>query len=130
MSEKNSKYFRVRRGDLLIFLVILSSLIISYVFFRHSGKAGAYFSVRVDNTQTYHLSLDSTGVYKVNGPLGVTVLEVRNGEVHITDSPCSQKLCVHMGAISKSGEAIVCLPNKVVITIEGGHAGGLDAVTR
>ncbi|HBE87040.1 MAG TPA: hypothetical protein DDW53_19330, partial [Lachnoclostridium sp.] len=37
----------------------------------------------------------------------------------ITEASCPDKVCVRTGKIHRSGELIVCLPNRVVITIEG-----------
>jgi hypothetical protein len=31
---------------------------------------------------------------------------------------CPDKLCIRQGIVSRSGERIVCLPNRVSITIE------------
>ena len=45
------------------------------------------------------------------------------------EADCPDLLCVHQKAISKEGESIICLPNKVVVTIRGGEETELDAVT-
>ena len=44
---------------------------------------------------------------------------IQDGEVNMTEADCPDKLCMHQGPISISGETIVCLPNKVVIEIVG-----------
>ena len=41
---------------------------------------------------------------------------------------CPDKLCVHQKAVSRDGESIICLPNKVVVSIEGGEDREMDAV--
>ena len=35
------------------------------------------------------------------------------------DANCPDKLCVKQGKISKDGETITCLPNKVTVTVYG-----------
>ena len=42
---------------------------------------------------------------------------------------CPDQICVRQKAISKEGESIICLPNKVVVSIVGGEEKELDAVT-
>ncbi len=51
--------------------------------------------------------------------VGSVTVEVKNGKVSVTDSDCPDKTCVRTGEISKSGEAVVCVPNKVSIEIIG-----------
>jgi len=53
----------------------------------------------------------------VPGSLGESIVEVRSGEVSITHSPCANKLCIHTGKISRCGECILCLPNRVSVVI-------------
>ena len=75
------------------------------------------------------LSLDEEKTVSVKGTLGDSVVEIKNGKVHMKESPCPNKLCIHQGWLDSG--AIICLPNKVVITVgtdEGGKA--YDAVTR
>ena len=43
------------------------------------------------------------------------------------EADCKGQDCVDIGKISRSGQTILCLPNKVAVTIEG--AGNLDAVS-
>jgi len=37
----------------------------------------------------------------------------------ILDSDCPAKICVHTGWIRMPGETIVCLPNKILLEIQG-----------
>lgn len=46
--------------------------------------------------------------------------------VHVADSDCPTHDCVRTGTISRAGQSIVCLPARIVITLEG--AGAYDAV--
>ena len=50
--------------------------------------------------------------------------------VEMTTSDCPTQECVHTGKITRSGQSIVCLPARVIVTLEGGAAadGGVDAV--
>lgn len=67
-------------------------------------------------------ALDQTADLKVTGPLGTTLIHVEKGEVRISDSPCKNKLCIAMGAISRNRQWIACLPNNVFVRIQGGSA--------
>ena len=51
-------------------------------------------------------------------------------EVYMEAADCPTQDCVHTGHISRSGQSIVCLPARVIITLEGGQPAdtGVDVV--
>ena len=51
-------------------------------------------------------------------------------EVYMEAADCPTQDCVHTGHISRSGQSIVCLPARVIITLEGGQPEdtGVDIV--
>lgn len=59
------------------------------------------------------------------------IVEISGGSVSVTKASCKNQVCVRHGKISHTGESIVCLPNRLVVTIEGGgkEGGGYDSVT-
>ena len=46
----------------------------------------------------------------------------------MTDADCPDQLCVHQKAASKNHESIICLPNKVVVEVNGNKESEFDAV--
>jgi len=59
------------------------------------------------------------------------VVEIKDGSVSVTEASCKNQVCVRHGRVSRSGESIVCLPNRLVVRIESGYeeGGGYDSVT-
>ena len=53
-------------------------------------------------------------------------LVIRGGEAWIEDADCPDRLCVKQGRISRNGQAVTCLPHKLVITVESGKETELD----
>ncbi|TSA21399.1 MAG: hypothetical protein D4R70_03775 [Betaproteobacteria bacterium] len=51
---------------------------------------------------------------RVPGPLGITVVEVRDGRVRVASDPSPRQLCVRQGWLG-AGEAALCLPNRVSV---------------
>jgi hypothetical protein len=43
------------------------------------------------------------------------------------DADCPDKLCEKQGKISKNGQSIICLPNKIVIKINSDTDTDVDA---
>ncbi|MDR0531867.1 MAG: NusG domain II-containing protein [Oscillospiraceae bacterium] len=64
-----------------------------------------------------------TGSVTVNG----VAIDAQSGRARVKSSPCRDKLCVRAGEISRPGQVIVCLPQKVVIEIRGSGGSGVDA---
>jgi len=67
---------------------------------------------------------------EVAGLRGRVVVEMNDGAVSVTSANCPDQLCVHTGSVSRSGTAIVCVPNAVTVRIGGERRDGLDAVAR
>jgi len=47
------------------------------------------------------------------------IIEVRKGEIGVSEASCPDKVCVNMGFISDGLLPVTCLPNKVIIRIVG-----------
>lgn len=100
------------------------------IHFIHS-KEGTYVIVTLDNEQIAKYSLMEDAVYELDGyEEGHNELHIENGQAFITDATCPDKLCVKQKEISHKGEMIVCLPNHIIVTIEGGENSTLDGVAR
>ena len=68
-----------------------------------------------------------SGHLKING--GTNTVQIENGKVKMAAANCPDQICVHQKAISRNGESIICLPNKIVLKIVDGEEAELDAVT-
>ena len=56
---------------------------------------------------------------EIKTEFGYNLIEIGDGEVKVIDADCPDKLDVKQGSISKVGEIIVCLPNRMVIELKG-----------
>lgn len=65
----------------------------------------------------------------IPGPRGDTVVVIEGGKARVADSPCPDKLCVHMPAISRPGQWIACMPNRVFVRVRGKDEQTLDDVS-
>ena len=48
----------------------------------------------------------------------------------MSEANCHDQLCVKQGRINKVGQSIVCLPNRVVITVISGDKDSMDSVVK
>jgi hypothetical protein len=72
--------------------------------------------------------LDAEVEVDVPGPLGLTHVNISEGSVWVSESPCTEKICIATGAVSRAGAWIACLPNRVFVQVEGVADGEVDQV--
>jgi hypothetical protein len=75
----------------------------------------------------WYYPLDRDREITVCGPLGDTMIVIEHGAAHVAASACPEKICVRSAGIRRNGEWIACLPNRVLLTIEGSGEGRYDA---
>jgi hypothetical protein len=95
---------------LIIFLIAAAGIFLTV---RGLGQKGSRVVVNAAGVK-YEYSVSQNGTYTVSGELGPTTFEIKDGRVRITDSPCPNKICISQGWHNP----LVCLPNKVMITVE------------
>lgn len=108
---------------ILVAVLLVISLSVLLIFFINRTE-GDMVVVSVDGVKVAEYSLSIDGVYYLNNGSNVLVIEDNTAYVREATCPGFQD-CVEMGKIRFVGESIVCLPNKVVIEIQG-EGDGLD----
>lgn len=57
------------------------------------------------------------------------VIQAEQGRIRVLESECPSQDCVHTGWIDKAGQQIICLPDKLVISLSGTDAKEFDAIS-
>ena len=118
MLDKNKKK---RKHDIILGLILLSVASILFVMdLTHvssdTGNKKVIVSVDGKKTAEYPLKIDAT--YELSGSrLGTNTLVIKSGTAYISEANCPDKQCMKQGKISRAGEMLVCLPNRVVVKI-------------
>lgn len=68
--------------------------------------------------KTYDMPLSEDGQVTVATAEGKNTIVVEGGKVRVESADCPNQDCVHQGEISQAGQQIVCLPHKLVVSIE------------
>lgn len=125
-----SRYFGIR--DILL-LLALAMMIISlfasqWVF---QLKKGSTIVVTVDEDEygCYSLKEDQTIPIMI-GDTEENTLQIHDGVATMIYATCPDKLCVHQGAISRTGQSIVCLPHRVVVLVLEGDENPIDSMAK
>lgn len=108
---------KIKNDIILIAAVVLIAAIalICLLLFRRDGKTVAVY-VNKELYGTYPLSEDITVEIKTAN--GRNLLVISDGKASVTEASCPDLICVEHHAVWAEGEQIVCLPNKVVVSIE------------
>lgn len=99
---------------------------------RPFGSGGqAEVTVYFDGEELARYPLDVDRSVRIPSSEGkYNVLEIKEHKADITEATCPDKICVHQRPIGRTGETLVCLPNKVVVEIKSDSAPGMDGSTR
>ena len=118
----------IKKADVILFILIVAAgLVISFgPLAKEAGGTDVKVTLNGDTYGIYALSEDQTITVEADGHTNVIVIE--NGTVRMHSSTCKNQICVDHGAISLKGDSIVCLPNRVVVEIEG-EGGEADVIS-
>ena len=115
-----------QRADLVVIGSLLLLALILWLVLGAFRTEGGEVVVRVDGVETERHALTEDGIYPLNG--GSNILVIADGRAWLTEANCPDLLCVKQGKIHYAGQSIICLPNRLTVTVEGGESDGVDAV--
>ncbi len=110
---------RLRPLDAII-LAAGAALVAASAAWAYAPGAGTPVAVIDGPGGRWVYPLDRDSELRVPGPLGDTIIEIGGGRARIASSPCPDETCVAAGALSRPGQWSACLPNRVMLRIEGG----------
>ena len=68
-------------------------------------------------------------ILRIETEQGFNILKITEKGALMTNASCPDKIDVKSGEISKSGQMIICIPNKVLVRITGKNKLNVDKVT-
>lgn len=123
----------LKKGDLLIIVLLLFAglgwLLQDYL--RPQGENGSIV-IEVDGQLYQRVPLDVNSRYQIDlTGNGYMELVVEDGKAWVSEETvvCPDRICIKTGKISRPGESIVCLPNRVIIYIEGSSQDEIDGIS-
>ena len=121
------------KNDIILTAVILAIALFAFLIFKLSLKTGAYACVTYDGEQIgmYPLNTDMTvRITSGENDENFNILVIKDGRAYISEASCPDGICSEHRATKNVGETIVCLPNKIVVTIIGeGSESDVDLVS-
>lgn len=112
----------LRKTDLLL-IIVLALIPVLFMIFNMYG------ALHADNPElVVYVDGEEYGRYLLNEDRtidigGTNVCRIEGGRAWMTEANCPDQICVHSAAIDEKGGNIVCLPNKIILTIENNEEG-------
>ena len=105
------------RNDVILISSILIITVISAFLYFSMQKGGNNVAVIKNGEQIAVCSLKENLTLPITDDNHTNMLVIKDGKAYISQANCPEKICVNHRPVSKTGEAIVCLPAKLMIEI-------------
>jgi hypothetical protein len=106
-----------KRNDLILLLGIVLVAALVLVAFHLLKADGATVEVTKNGKKIAEYPLTQNAEIRLDGAAGHAILIIEDGQAYIKEASCPDKLCIKQGKINKNGETVICLPNKLVVTV-------------
>lgn len=120
---------------LILTIILIAAVLIGFNYFRsksiakNSKELVAEISVKGKVYKNIVLSNEKQE-FSIKTELGENTVKAHDKGIEIIDASCHDHICEKTGFITKPGEMIVCLPNKVSIKIKGDTGEEVDGVSK
>lgn len=101
----------MKKGDFIVIGALCAVAAIIFLILNLSSKPSVTVTVSQNNKIVYEGKIEEDKQIKLES----NTVVIKNGEVFMKEATCKNQICVKHKKISKSGESIVCLPNRVIV---------------
>ena len=91
--------------------------IAAILFMSAESDAADYAVIYLDGEEVFRQSLNKSGKFTVARIEGMT-FEISEHGICVVSSDCPDKLCVRCGYVNRPEKSAVCMPNRVIVTVE------------
>jgi hypothetical protein len=120
---------------LILTILLIAAVLMGFNYFRSKSIAKnskdlvAEISVKGKVYKNIVLSNEKQE-FTIKTELGENTVKAHDKGIEIINASCHDHICEKTGFISRPGEMIVCLPNKVAIKIKGNSGEDIDGISR
>ena len=122
---------RPKPADGVVILLLLAATLFLFLSLRSPSGDGLAAIVTLDGTELVRQPLSSltrSQSFSVPGVKYPVTIEFAPGRVRIAHTHCPGGDCAAVGWVSRPGGQIVCLPNRLSVSVIGIHPPEVDAV--
>lgn len=105
----------IKKADIILFVsLFLISLTLLFTFIFIPKENGKTLVITVDGKETEHVPLNQDKTIYI----GENKVIIKDSKASMEYAVCPDKVCVHQGEISKIGQTVVCLPQKIILEVK------------
>jgi len=109
----------MKKGDKILIIIILCIAALLYGTKLLNNESNNIALITIDNKPYKTVRLDREDKFIVSTKYGQNIVHVKSGRIKVVSADCPDQICVRTKTAYKTGDIIVCLPHRLVITIEG-----------
>ena len=107
---------------LIVIVVLLSFASLGYINRQGLTDEDTYVSIQYNGEEIRKVIFDRQIVgttIPIETELGYNLIEIGDERVRVLEADCPDQIDVEQGWISRKGETLICLPNKLVVELKG-----------
>ena len=110
----------MKKTDIILIVLVIAFSVLLSLLLRKDFTGELRVNILVDGELVRSEVMTGNGSQIViENQFGCNIIEIESDAVSVIWSDCASQVCVHTAKISKAGEIIVCLPHRLMISIEG-----------
>ncbi|MCG6933552.1 MAG: NusG domain II-containing protein [Gallionella sp.] len=111
----------IKPGDWLT-LLLGGTLVVALTLKLWNGDLADKAIIRSGGKIFREVSLSRDQKIEVPGPLGISIVSIRDRKARIASDPSPRQYCVRQGWLQQAGEIAICLPNQVSVELAGSRS--------
>lgn len=129
LMENTNKQFSFRWRDAVILVIAVAVTAASAFAAYRKPAVKAQLAVSTPEGE-YLYPINKDRIIEAKGFIGNSTIEIKDGSVRFTDSPCDNKVCVNHGVLTGGFDFAACLPNGVMIMVENAEETNIDTMAK
>lgn len=118
-----------KKADIILAIVLIAAGLATSYILSFGKSEGSRLDITCNGELFGSYSLLEDREITIDRNDHINKVTIKDGVVSMSFSDCKGQDCIQQGSISKTGESIICLPNKVVLEISG-ESDEYDSVAR
>ena len=119
----NKKYHILSRREAIIIGSIALLALLGILLPKLFQKGDVYAVVECGEVHC-EIPLNKNCTHTIEGVSGV--FEVKDGRIRLIQAECTDKICEKTGFIGTAGQSIICVPQKITVTIKSSDSNTAD----
>lgn len=120
----------MKKADFIVIAIVLAVAGVLVYFLYFNGHTGNFVQVEHNGEVIETISLDEDFEKEYSFDGETNKLVIKDGKAQVVEANCPDGICANHKPVNLSGESIICLPHKLVITVvdANGSDNEIDAV--